>query len=468
MTLLVIETITWKPHIETAMEIALRRRDAGERVVYHTMRDGLPVCEDHAAVHKVMDLPSIRVRRAHGLLAAQEGIEHHRTPHSRGDRLRARHEAAALLANVASTKELLDLEYGAFRDIGWGVLSSAVSMYRDSTVSYPRNRRILYALLTASIMMYKATRRLINAVAPDAVLLFNGRFATTRAAMRAAETGGVPWLIHERGCDKSHYWLGDARPHDTERAQQQMRSHWRPHLEAEGHRFFQERRQRVERRWHSFTKHQETGRLPPVMRGPGGWVTFFTSSDDEMVAIGEGFANAAFPTQFDAVGAVVEAVQSIPELRLCVRVHPHVARKSRADRRRWSMLQVPGGVLVGPDENVDSYALLDRSRVVCTYGSTMGIEATYWGRPSLLLSRSSYDGFDVCRQASDAEEIRAYLDQPTVYPRANTLVYGAYQQTYGEPYRYYGAESLHRGTILGTYLDDSPLMQLVHRLRALP
>mgnify|MGYP001121103413 CR=1 FL=1 len=36
--LLVLETITWKPHIETAMEIALRARDEGRQVLFCNLR----------------------------------------------------------------------------------------------------------------------------------------------------------------------------------------------------------------------------------------------------------------------------------------------------------------------------------------------------------------------------------------------------------------------------------------------
>jgi CDP-glycerol glycerophosphotransferase (TagB/SpsB family) len=151
-------------------------------------------------------------------------------------------------------------------------------------------------------------------------------------------------------------------------------------------------------------------------------------------------------------------------MRFCVRIHPHVAKKSRADRAQWTNLDLPGVLVIGPDDATDSYALIDRSRIVCTYGSTVGIEATYWNRPSLLFSASYFDQLGVCEIATSAEQIREFLRNPVVFPRDRTLPYGAFWTMLGEPYRYYQANGLHRGSICGVYLDDSLAVRLARKL----
>ena len=102
--------------------------------------------------------------------------------------------------------------------------------------------------------------------------------------------------------------------------------------------------------------------------------------------------------------------------------------------------------------------------MVCTYGSTVGIEATYWGRPSLLFGPSYYDRLGVAQMAGDAAQIRAFLREPVVFPQERTLPYGAFWETLGEPYRYYRAETLHRGSICGVYLDDSAPIRAARKL----
>ncbi len=452
--LLVVETITWKPHIETAMEIAYDRHESGEDVLYCNLRDGLPICEDQSASHALINLPKIRIRRSQDILQAR-GVPCLRPGYARRTRAQARSAARKLLANCRSLEDVKQLSYGSFRDIGWGAISSTASLLRASDISPARHGRMLRRFVEASILVYDKVRDLINEFQPSEVLFFNGRFATTRAVMRAAESLGVAWRIHERGRDKDHYWITACTPHDVDRIQDQMLQRWTPAEEAIARDFFESRRSRVERSWHSFTTRQTVGRLPEEMNAPGDWVTFFTSSEDELLSIGDSMVNKDYPSQLGAIRAVADAVQSMAGTRLCVRVHPHIALKGRSDRRKWASLELPGALVLGPEDPTDSYALIERSKVVCSYGSTVGIEATYWGRPSLLFSRSYYDRLGVSTKAGDAAQVSAFLRAPIVCEQDRTLAYGAFWSNLGQPYHHYQADQLHRGRIFGTYLDDS-------------
>lgn len=456
--LLIIETITWKPHIETAIEIALREVEAGRSVAYCNMRRGLPLCEDRSPVHALFDLPRTRMERSRALIASR-GIEYLEVAHGSSARREALAQARSLIAGCGSMDDVKALSYGSFFDIGWGVISSAASVLRDSTISPQTHRSLLARYLASSILVYERTRELVRERRPDAVMVFNGRFATTRAALRAAEDEGVPWKIHERGADKDHFWVADHLPHDLDRIQASIVERWREDQSEVAHDFYRARRDRIERDWHSFTKRQELGRLPEALRRPGEWVTFFTSSEDEMFAIGDRFESPVFRDQMEAIGALHAALSAVPGLRMCVRIHPHVALKARSDRAKWDSLGLADVEVVGPEDKCDSYALIERSRVVCTFGSTIGIEATYWGRPSLLFSRSYYDRLDVCEIVRDAGHIERFLRDPVTRPRAATLSYGAFWSSLGERYRYYAAEGLHRGKICGVNLDASLTMR---------
>jgi hypothetical protein len=461
--LLIFETITWKPHLETAMEVALQRHDAGEAVVYVNLRDGLPACEDESRLHQVIDLPRTRMLRASEVLREQ-GIQWLSPGYSAEARAGAALEAARMMDGCKDNADLKRLQLREFHDLGWGVLSSSVSFTRNSLVDVHNHRALLQRYCAASILVFEKACELIDQFRPDRVLLFNGRFATTRAVMRAAEARGVPWQIHERGADKDRFWLTDCLPHDMQRIQEKMLAQWRPEHSEAGHSFFLGRRERVERAWHSFTKAQQYGRLPPEVSAEGDWVAFFTTSEDEMLSIGDRNENRIFPTQMQAIEAAAAAVRELPGTRLCVRIHPHTSLKSRADREKWARLQIPGVLVIQPDDPTDTYALIERAKAVCTYGSTVGVEATYWGTPSLLFARSHYDQLGVCDIATDAAQITRFLREPRLHPREPCLAYGAFWALLGEPYRYYRADSLHRGRICGVYLDDSRSVRTAKRL----
>ena len=123
--LLIFETITWKPHLETAMEVALQRHAAGEHVVYCNLREGLPACEDASALHQLIDLPRTRMLRARDVLE-EHGIEWLSAGYPAPARSAALEEAARLIGACKDNTDLKRMRYRAFHDLGWGVLSSVV------------------------------------------------------------------------------------------------------------------------------------------------------------------------------------------------------------------------------------------------------------------------------------------------------------------------------------------------------
>jgi hypothetical protein len=455
--LLVVDTNSWRLHHATSMEIALAARERGSKVRYVNLRERLPAVEDATWLPRALDLSTMRIRRARRLLRAQ-GIELGEPAADPQELPRARLAARRMLEGCADTAALTRLAHGSFADIGWGVLSSVVEVTRNPFASLRAYRALFEDFLTSALLVHELSRRAIEDFAPDAVVLFNGRFASTRPILAAARAAGVRALIHERGCDKDHYWLATEPIHDPDYVQRCIREFWRPELAAAGEEFFRGRRDRVERAWRSFTRDQVAGRIPAPMQA-GRWVAFFTTSEDEYVAIGDQYANPAFPAQIDAVRAVAGIAQRAGA-RLCVRVHPNISSKGREQIDFWRRLEIPGGIVVGAEERYDSYAILDRAEVVCSYGSTVGIEATYWGKPSLLLGRSIYDRLGAAFNAGGAAEIASFLEKPTVFPRDGALMYGAFFARFGTRYRHYQADDLFIGRILGTYLDPLPVRLL--------
>lgn len=451
---LVVDTISWRPHLETSMEIALVAREQGAKVRYLNLRSALPAVEDASWLPRAFDLNALRVRRAKPLLA-QAGIEVSEPSIRRAEVARAAAAAGEMLARCADIAALCRLQYDGFDDVGWGTLSSTVEATRNPFVSLHAHRKLLQRFLASALLVYDAVRGAIRDFSPDAVVLFNGRYATTRPILAAARSEGVRALFHERGCDRNHYWLAPESVHDPDYVQGCIRDFWRPELAAAGEQYFNERRGRVEKAWLSYTKRQTQGRIPAAMQDSARWVVFFTSSDDEFVAIGDKYVNEAFPAQIDALRAVMKVVEALPGYRLCVRMHPNIASKSEEQVAFWRNVQVPGGIVVGPEEDFDSYAILERSHVACSYGSTIGIEATFWARPSLLLGRSIYDRLGATFNAGSLDEIRSFLLEPRAYPRLGALMFGAYFGLFGTRYRHYESEDLFRGRILGTALDSA-------------
>ena len=60
---------------------------------------------------------------------------------------------------------------------------------------------------------------------------------------------------------------------------------------------------------------------------------------------------------------------------------------------------------------LSSYSLMDVCEKVICFGSTMGVESCYWGKPSILIGHSTYENMDVCYVASSKEVLLSLIEK---------------------------------------------------------
>ena len=81
--------------------------------------------------------------------------------------------------------------------------------------------------------------------------------------------------------------------------------------------------------------------------------------------------------------------------------------------------------VISPSEDINSYDLLDASDKVVIFGSTIGLEASYWGKPVILLGCSWYYYENVCYIPKSLNELNTllffynrratFIDRETIY-----------------------------------------------------
>src|SRR5690606_29912875 len=133
--------------------------------------------------------------------------------------------------------------------------------------------------------------------------------------------------------------------------------------------------------------------------------------------------------QADALKNLKRCVADIPGAHLVIRLHPHLLKKHPDDMRMWLQLAHAGSgaTVIEPASPVDSYGLIKASDVIVTSGSTIGMEAVYLDRPSILLGPSDYDLLGVVKTARSFEELRDLLREPDLpHDPASALPYGFY------------------------------------------
>lgn len=341
-------------------------------------------------------------------------------------------------------------------DLGMGVASSLISASRWSAPDVIEYRPLIERMVRAARLTYRNVATLCGELGAVTVVLFNGRFVTSRAVLRAAQALGIEAVIHERGCDKNHYELFDFLPHDLGRWSQhiaEVGAQQDPASLAEAaNQFYRRRRAGYAKDWHSFVSWEQDNlgefeylrALKPVV--------YFSSSDDEWAAIGDVLPQPLFENQIEGVLHLADICQA-NRLPLVVRIHPHLASKHPADLQFWRSALADKAIVIDAAQKVDSYALMELASLCVTYGSTAGIESTYWGRPHVLLGRAMYEGLPGVHRPASLEAIQDHVLRPRPVDQAGALCYGGYTETFGIPFRRFTATSLDSGSIFGITLS---------------
>lgn len=435
------------PHFETDLEIAQRHIDLGDHVDLVLCDAELPSCQlnPHHELRRCVQCVSRSLQGGSQLSSKAPvfGILASLRPEDSA-------EIARLPKGFVNQDALRNFSFDGF-DAGLATLSSLIDFARTPEFDTQQHAALVHRTLVASVATFLAVRRILAGRHYDRAYIYNGRWSMMRSAVRACESSGVPYYTHERGTDFRKFALyKNVLPHDKLDFQIQADRVWkRASPDSQAHSiaraFFDERRRRVEKNWFSFTKHQEVGRVPADWDRDCRRIVLYSTSEYEFAAIGEGTEGKIFPTQVDGMRRIASLLsERSPGAHLWVRVHPN--DDNPESFRRWirAATGLPNVTLVLPGEKIDSYAMLDGSERVLTFGSTVGVEATYWGKPSICGDFSFYDGLDAQYEAADEEGVIELLCRPNLVPKAreNALKFGYYLNTFGENFLHFSTAEI--------------------------
>ena len=111
-------------------------------------------------------------------------------------------------------------------------------------------------------------------------------------------------------------------------------------------------------------------------------------------------ANIIFPHMFAWLDHLKGIIETNPDTLFVLRAHPDEARPGKASQEsvaEWvadsGFTQLPNADFIGPDQSINSYELILRSKFSMIYTSTIGMEATLLGTPVVCAGRAYYNEF---------------------------------------------------------------------------
>jgi hypothetical protein len=452
------------PHFETELEIAEEHLTRGDKVSVMSCHGELAVC-DFNLYRDSKECLKCRAKRSKGWSLVSGQVCH--LPLC--DKIEYPYRTTQMPA--AKTPEQLKNWRVNGADLGWGVLSSLVSARQTPSPDLQKDRWLLQRFAASSERIYNRLVAVLKTNRFDVVYIFNGRLASARAVVRACEETQTNYCVHERGCNNKHYALfHNALPHSIDYNTNDIMQAWQQaeNLASRSEiasAWFIGRRNRSERDWFSFTKHQKAEQLPADWDGTKHNVVIFTSSEDEFVSIGDMWVNKVYMSQLEGIVRIASDLDvSCREAFVTVRMHPNQRRLSGGETLALRKLRLPNVRVIPPESAVDSYALIDKASVVVTFGSTVGIESVFWNTPAVLLGPSFYQNLGAVHAARTHEDGLQNIIRPVLGDRQMALAYGFWANTRGKPYKYFEASDFFEGSYRGTRLNEKVTIPIHKRL----
>lgn len=341
-----------------------------------------------------------------------------------------------------SVEELKRFHYKQI-NIGLGVASIVISLVRDHQFDTHKYKTKINQQMLLSMQVVDTLEALVSELKPDVVYTFNGRMSQYAAVVEYCRYYQQPFKVYEFTSRRDAYHIvNNSIPHDIKVATSDILDKWNaePDIlkkEQVGKRFFEGSRQGISMLENSFILAQQDGILPEIDPGKE-IITFFNSSIDEFASV-PGWEKyiLLFEDEVEAIRRICLHYENDPDKLFILRIHPNLKYLQNTQIKKLkSLYDIKNLVIVEPLSKISTYTLIDRSSKVITFGSTVGVEATFWGKPSICLGLAFYNGLDAAYIPQDKKDLYGWIDTKNLLPKLqlNAIKYGYWWMVFGEKF----------------------------------
>ena len=455
------------PHLETDYEIILTMLKRGNTVLHLDPSDILPVstCTDSGTSSYRSSL--------HAVLSSFSNyryLQSHTNIHARYD----------LLETINTSYEIEDLSSIIYKGFVIGPCIKAYVIDQLRTATPPPDQispLACQAFLTATLVI-DILEHYIQCSTISAGIIFNGRYPAAWAFRQFFLAHNISVYYHERGSTIYSYQLLDHMPHDyyswldSYNILRATNGSLTLSDLKQAENWLSNKISKQDQQSKNFGLSAQIG-LTNSLNLPHDKIiiTYFTVSFDEWMSLpSEIYPRSVWPDEFSALHSLLSIVNNFPEIHLILRVHPNNLNKHPMDQHRIHNTFLPSNAtLVPADSLVDSYELLSISHSIFTYGSSIGYEAAYLGKPVYIFGRCFYDTLDGIKSIKSYANLlsiisqlprkNSQISQKLLQPPSSSFYYYAFLRNQASiPFSYYQPNSSMSGHFLGI---PSEYMQLL-------
>ncbi|MEM0994055.1 MAG: hypothetical protein AAGI49_13535, partial [Bacteroidota bacterium] len=343
--------------------------------------------------------------------------------------------------DVPDFESLDDLIAFRYKDveIGRGVASSVISLERDFNItrSSSRHRDLVEMKMEMAAYVVENLEYYVSKIQPDKIVLFNGRFAELYPIVDFCKKRGIDFICFERASNKKKYQVyKNHLPHSIVARNELMLSLWHTKDEQKkkiAEAWFTSKRAGNNPYTINHLSYQKKDILPEGFDENKINIAVFNSSEDELKTIIEWQDNALYESQNEAIFKIFDHFKNRPEIHFYLRIHPNLAKINNLQMQELRHFTQENITILSGSAAVDTYALIEACDKVLTFASTVGIEATFWGKPAILFGKSFYKVLNATYNPDSYEELFKILQDRDLAPinRETTLPYGYFYTNYG-------------------------------------
>jgi len=293
-------------------------------------------------------------------------------------------------------------------DIFQSAHSTMVSSARNSKLSYLADKSTFLYYLEQAIENYYISKSHMKDILPDKVYVFNGRTVWYRPLLRLCQNDNIrvttyeyPYYGHENYIEVVGTYIHDRKNYSSILKEICNKKH--EEMISIGAKWFDNRINDIDQGLLStFAKHQYKNLLPKEWNKDAFNISLFVSSEFEMTTIEENVNNTPY-SQTEAIRRIALEVENAD---LYVRIHPWLLNKDDGFvNDLFSMSDFDNLTVIGSGEPIHTYKLISHSDLIIVFGSTVGIEASFMGKPVINIGASVSQSFDCMKIIKTHKEL---------------------------------------------------------------
>jgi hypothetical protein len=321
-----------------------------------------------------------------------------------------------------------------------------ISLLRESTPKVEDHTKLFNNLKKTFQLTYDAAYATLAEVTPSRVYIYNGRFLQERAVWEVCKALSIPVTFFERFNPNwiNRYFLFEKPTHSPSYRSSIMQEFGMNLHESNRTSFYE-----ISTKWfedrilgitQNFTKNQKS-ELTPTRP----YLVFFHSSEDELITTDLSSVN--WKSQIEALNSLIEVMNKIGAYDLVIRMHPNLMYKSKREIRIWEEFGKHVAKnntwihYISPKHPANSYKLIENSLGVITVGSTIGVEAAYLDKKSILIGRAFHEDMGITQnprgQVDLAESILNELtNEELASTKTSALRYASFHSDGGTTFKW--------------------------------